>query len=229
MGIIKLITCCLAFGSMLGIFQQIPATASNDKAAMMHFQEVKIALAESSETDADYFAGTSVRAIILAPGAMFKKESWHFLAQRFQELGMSSVALNSGSTPDLLNAIEFLKTKGAKKITMLGASAGGAGVLYTLQDAIDPLVDSVILLAPAGGRPIQSEQVRKLFIVAEDDMVSSNAFVYKLCMNSSDPKLYKEFKGSDHAQHLFNSRHKEAVIELLISFIENKQGGNNYE
>jgi len=103
---------------------------------------------------------------------------------------------------------------------MVGASAGGAGVLFTLQDTIDPLVDSVILLAPAGGRPIKNEQVRKLFIVAEDDMVSSNAEVYNLYIDSSDPKLYKEFKGSDHAQHLFNSRHKEAIVQLMIRFIE---------
>jgi len=214
----------LAFGSLLGIFQQTIATASKDKAAMTHFQEVKITIAENVETEADYFTGKSARAVILAPGAMFNKESWHFLSGRFQELGINSVALNSGSTPDLLNAIEFLKTKGIKKITILGASAGAAGVLYTLQDTIDPLVDSVILLAPAGGRPIQSEQVRKLFVVAEDDMVSSSASVNKLYMNSSNPKLYKEFKGSDHAQHLFNSGHKEAVIQLLINFIENKQG-----
>jgi len=226
MGIRKAIICCLAIGFMTGIFQQAIITASRGETDGMHFQEVKISLAGNAETKADYFAAKSARAIILAPGAMFNKESWHFLAQRFQELEISSVALNSGSTPDLTNAIKFLKTKGVKKITMIGASAGGAGVLYTLQDTIDPLVDSVILLAPAGGRPIQSEQVAKLFIVAKDDMVSSNALVYKLYKNSSGPKLYKEFNGSDHAQHLFNTRHKESIIQLMISFIENKQEGN---
>lgn len=221
----RAITYSLVIGFMLGIFQQTIAATSKNETDGMHFQEVKIALAGSAETKADYFTGKFARAIILAPGAMFNKESWHFLAQRFQESGISSVALNSGSRPDLLNAIEFLKKKGVKKITLLGASVGGAGVLFALQDTVNPLVDSVILLAPAGGRPILSEQVKKLFIVAEDDMVSSNAEVYKLYMNSSGPKLYKEFKGSDHAQHLFNSRHKEAVVQLIISFIENQPGG----
>ncbi|MEN8231560.1 MAG: hypothetical protein ABFR35_02640 [Thermodesulfobacteriota bacterium] len=93
--------------------------------------------------------------------------------------------------------------------------------MSALQNTIDPMVDSVILHAPAGGRPIKSEQVRKLFIVAEDDMVSSNAEVYNLYINSSDPKIYKEFMGSsEHAQHLFNSRHKEAIVQLMIHFIE---------
>lgn len=218
----KTIIYCLAIGLVLGIFQQTIATTSQGETNGMHFQEVKIIRVGTAETKVDYFAGKSPRAVILAPGAMFSKESWHFLAERLQELGISSVALNSGSTPDLLNAIEFLKAKGVKKITMVGASAGGAGVLFTLQDTIDPLVDSVILLAPAGGRPIKTEQVRKLFIVAEDDMVSSNAEVYNLYINSSDPKIYKEFMGSsEHAQRLFDSKHKENIVQMMIHFIEN--------
>ena len=212
----------LAIGFVLGMFQQTIATTSKGETDGMHFQEVKIALAGTAETKADYFAGKSARSVILAPGAMFSKESWHFLAERFQEQGVGSVALNSGSSPDLLNAIAFLKAKGAKKITIVGASAGGAGVLFTLQDRIDPLVDSVILLAPAGGLPIQNEQIKKLFIVAEDDMVSSNAEVYKLYINSSDPKLYEEIMGSsDHAQRLFEGQHKERIIKMMIHFIEN--------
>ena len=218
----KTIIFCLAIGIVLGMFQQTIASTSKGESSGMHFQEIKIALAGTAETKADYFAGKSARSVILAPGAMFSKESWHFLAERFQEQGISSVALNSGSSPDLLNAIAFLKAKGAKKITIVGASAGGAGVLFTLQDRIDPLVDSVILLAPAGGLPIKNEQVKKLFIVAEDDMVSSNAEVYKLYINSSDPKLYEEIMGSsDHAQRLFEGQHKERIIKMMLNFIEN--------
>jgi pimeloyl-ACP methyl ester carboxylesterase len=219
----RVIIFCLAIGFMLGIFQQTIAATPTEESSGMHFQEVKITLAGDAETKADYFVGQSARSVVLAPGAMFSKESWHFLAERFQEKGISSVALNSGSRPDLLNAIAFLKSKGVKKITIVGASAGGAGLLFTLQDdRIDPLVDSVILLAPAGGLPVQNEKIKKLFIVAEDDMVSSNAEVYKLYINSSDPKLYEEIIGSsDHAQRLFESKHKERIIKMMIHFIEN--------
>ena len=212
----------LAMGLVLGLFQQTTATAPKDDTGEMHFKEIKIALAGTAETKADYFTGKSARSVILTPGAMFSKESWHFLAERFQGLDISSVALNSGSTPDLLNAIAFLKAKNVKKITLVGASAGGAGVLFTLQDNIDPLVDSVILLAPAGGKPIKSEQVKKLFIVAEDDMISSNAEVYNLYIDSSEPRIYKEIMGSsDHAQRLFDSSHREEIIQLIIDFIKN--------
>jgi len=212
---------CLAIGLVLGMFTHTFATNTKKESFKMQFQEVKITLAGTAQTKADYFTGKSPRAVIFAPGAMFSKESWHFLAARFQELGIGSVALNSGSTADLLNAIAFLKAKGAAKIAIVGASAGGAGVLFTLQDPVDKSVDTVVLLAPAGGAPLQNTTIRKLFIVAEDDMVSSSAEVYKLYDGSSDPKTYKELKGSDHAQRLFDSKLKENVIQLIIHFIQN--------
>lgn len=217
----KTIIFCLAFALLLGIVQQSNANNPENITGNMLFQEVTIELAGNAATKADYFAGKNPRAVIFAPGAMFSKESWHFLAARFQDLGIGSIALNSGSSPDLLNGLAFLKAKGVQKIAIIGASAGGAGVLYTLRDTPDPLVDKVVLLAPAGGPPLQNNIIRKLFIVAEDDMISSSAEVYKLYKSSSDPKLYRELKGSDHAQRLFDSKEKENMVQLIIQFIQN--------
>ena len=212
---------CLAFWLVLGMVGHSNAATPGNSKEKMQFQEVTIELVGTAETRADYFVGQDARAVIFAPGAMFSKESWHFLAKRFQELGIASVALGSGSTPDLLNGIAFLKAKGAKEIAIVGASAGGAGVLYMLQETPDPLIEAVVLLAPAGGAPLQNENIRKLFIVAEDDMMSSSAEVYKLYDGSADPRIYKELKGSDHAQRLFDGKQKEEVIQLIIEFIQN--------
>ena len=212
---------CLAFGFVLGIVTKIIATNHESITGSMQFQEINIGLDRAAVSKVDYFAGINRRAVIFAPGAMFSKESWHFLALRFQELGIGSVALNSGATVDLLNSIAFLKGKGAEKIAIVGASAGGAAVLYALRESPGTMVDTVVLLAPAGGAPLQNEMIRKLFIVAEDDMISSSAEVYKLYKGSSDPKLYRELKGSNHAQRLFDSKQKENVIQLIIDFIQN--------
>jgi alpha/beta superfamily hydrolase len=217
----KMAVFCLAFLLALVMVKQTIATNREINTDSMLFQKVNIELAGTAATEAHYFAGEKTHGVILAPGAMFSKESWHFLASRLQDLGISSLALDSGSTSDLLNSIAFLKGKGIHKIAVVGASAGGAGVLYTLRDAPDPLVDRVVLLAPAGGAPLQNSTMKKLFIVAEDDMISSSAEVYKLYKNSSDPKLYREIKGSDHAQRLFESKEKENIIELIIDFIQN--------
>jgi pimeloyl-ACP methyl ester carboxylesterase len=207
---------CLAFVVLLGMFILPPKTIAGD----MQVQEVKITITGTAETEAAFFPAKSDRAVVLAPGAMFSKESWYFLAERFQKMGISSVALDSGSTPDLLNGIAYLQKMGVEKIAIIGASAGGAGVLFTLQEQkIVPGVDTVILLAPAGGKPLKKKNIRKLFLVAEDDMISSSAEVYNLYDDSADPKVYHELKGSDHAQRLFDSDLREAVIQLIIDFI----------
>jgi hypothetical protein len=207
---------CLAFVVLLGMFIWPPKTIAGD----MQVQEVKIAITGTAETEAAFFPAKSDRAVVLAPGAMFSKESWYFLAERFQKMEISSVALDSGSTPDLLNGIAYLQKMGVEKIAIIGASAGGAGVLFTLQEQkIVPGVDTVILLAPAGGKPLKKKNIRKLFIVAEDDMISSSAEVYNLYDDSADPKIYHELKGSDHAQRLFDSDLRETVIQLIIDFI----------
>ena len=208
---------CLAFVVLIGMFILPPKT----RAGGMQVQEVKIAITGTAETEAAFFPAKSDRAVVLAPGAMFSKESWYFLAERFQKRGNSSLALNSGSTPDLLNGIAYLQNRGVENIAIVGASAGGAGVLLTLEEQkIDPRVDTVILLAPAGGEPLKSKTIRKLFIVSEDDMISSSAEVYNLYDASADPKVYKELKGSDHAQRLFDSDQKETVVQLILNFIE---------
>jgi len=217
----KTIIFCLAFALLLGIVQHTSANNSENITGNMLFQEVTIELDGNAATRADYFAGKNPRAVIFAPGAMFSKESWHFLAARFQDLEIGSIALNSGASPDLLNGLAFLKAKGVQKIAIIGASAGGAGVLYTLRDTPAPQVDKVVLLAPAGGPPLQNNIIQKLFIVAEDDMISSSAEVYKLYKSSSDPKLYREIKGSDHAQRLFDSKEKENIVQLIVQFIQN--------
>jgi dienelactone hydrolase len=207
---------CLAFMVLLGMF----ILPTKSRAGTMQLQEIKITLTGTAETEAAFFPAKQERAVVLAPGSMFSKESWYFLAERLQKLGISSVALDSGSTPDLLNGVAYLQNMGVEKIAIIGASAGGAGVLSTLEEQrIDPRVDTVVLLAPAGGKPLKSKKIRKLFIVSEDDMISSSAEVYNLFDGSADPKVYHELKGSDHAQRLFNSDLKEVVIQLIIDFI----------
>ena len=53
-------------------------------------------------------------------------------------------------------------------------------------------------------------------------MVSSSAEVYNLYIDSSEPRRYEEIMGSsDHAQRLFDSKHKENIIQMMINFIEN--------
>jgi hypothetical protein len=43
--------------------------------------------------------------------------------------------------------------------------------------------------------------------------------VKKIYTYSSEPKKMVEYEGSEHAQHLFKSSHKDELADLLIDFI----------
>ena len=98
---------------------------------------------------------------------------------------------------------------------------GGAAILDALARKTDSSINKVIALAPAGGELINSKKIKKLFIVAKDDGLGLYSDVKKLYENSSDPKKFVEFEGSEHAQHLFKGPHKEELSKLIVDFIAN--------
>lgn len=170
----------------------------------------------------------SRRIIIYAHGAIFNKESWYFLAEEFQKQNIAGLSIDfrgyGNSKPgktndksyDILGAINYAINNGYTNINIIGGSMGGAAVLSAL-DQNDSNIAKVVLMAPADGPAIKSEQIKKLFIVSKNEgMVDRVLKIYKA---SADPKKLKEYSGSKHAQHLFNSEHENKVKNLIISFI----------
>ena len=96
---------------------------------------------------------------------------------------------------------------------------GASAILRALEERTDESVSRVIVLAPAGGSPIGSEKVKKLFVVAKEDRLGIYSDVKRLHEDSSEPKRIVEFEGSEHAQHLFKSSHKEELVKLIVDFI----------
>ena len=208
---------CLLF--IIGVTKMIFVDFSYGNDVKANYKELKIKSEGGVESDIAFFDGNKEKAVIFAPGAMFSKESWYFLAKRFQEKKIASISLNASSAADVLNGINFLKKNGFEEISLVGASMGGVGVLEVSNTLSDKSIDKLVAIAPFGGDPVKNKNISKLFIVAEDDMMSSSAEVYRLFDDSSDPKIYKEFPGSNHAQRLFESEHKETLVETIINFI----------
>jgi len=185
-----------------------------------HYQEVKAASPNGSESDATFFSAGGKKAVVLASGFRFNKVSWYFLAELLQQRQIAALPLSGSSGPDVLNGISFLKEKGFTDITLVGASMGGMGVLSALEKT-DENITGFVVLAPAGGVPIKKTTIRKLFVVAENDGTVYRSEVYKLYENSAEPKTFKEYGGSDHAQELFGGDHKEDLVKLIIDFVDN--------
>ncbi len=183
---------------------------------------------DGGNIEAALFPTTSTKIIIYAHGAIFNKESWYFLAQEFQKQNIAGLSIDfrgygnskSGSSNDksndILGAVNYAKNNGYTDINIIGGSMGGAAVLSALDRKNDNIA-KVVLMAPAGGPAIKSNQINKLFIVSKNEgMFHSIIKIYKA---SADPKKMKEYSGSSHAQHLFNSEHANKVKRLIISFM----------
>ena len=96
---------------------------------------------------------------------------------------------------------------------------GGAAILDALEQKADESINKAIVLAPYGGSPIKSEKIKKLFVVAKGDSLGIYPDVKRLYKDSSEPKKIVELEGSEHAQHLFKSSHKEKLSNLIVDFI----------
>jgi len=141
------------------------------------------------------------------------------LAERLQRLNVSSLSLDGKRKEDVLSAIKFLRGKGFVKISLVGASMGGGAVLHALEETADNSIDKVIVLAPSGGNSIKSKKINKLFVIAKADRLGIYSKVKNIYTRSADPKKMVEYEGSEHAQHLFKSSHKDELSRLLIDFI----------
>ena len=183
---------------------------------------------DGGNIEAALFSTNSGKIIIYAHGAVFNKESWYFLAEEFQKQSIAGLSIDfrgygnskSGKTNDkyhdILGAIDYVKINGYTDINIIGGSMGGAAVLAAL-DKNNTHIAKVVLMAPAGGPAIKSEQINKLFIVSKNE--GGVERVIKVYKASADPKKLKEYSGSYHAQHLFNSEQKNKVKSQIISFI----------
>ena len=185
---------------------------------------------DGAKIEAALFDAGMEKAVIFAHGAIFNKESWYFLAGKFQKQGVSSLSIDlrgyGNSTADNLNqkyfdilgAIQFLKEKGIKEINIIGGSMGGAAILQALSHTQDPLIKKVVLLAPAGGPPIKSHSIDKLFIISKQEGLYDR--VKSVFNDSASPKDMKEYEGSSHAQHMFKANYSYELTRLIIDFIE---------
>ena len=210
---------------LLGVFAMIVtpsfvhAHSSDESVIETKYDTIIIRTENGNHSSAAYFDGKSDQAVIFVPGAVFSKESWFHLAERLQNSNIASLSLDGKTLYDVLSSVKVMKEKGFKEISLVGGSMGGAAILDALDRRTDVCINKVIVLAPSGGRPITSKEIKKLFIVSKDDRLGVYNDVKELYEGSSDPKKIVQFEGSEHAQHLFKGPHKEVLSRLIIDFI----------
>ena len=197
--------------------------------AQEKFDIVSFTTEDGADIEGAFFKAGNKKAVVLAHGAVFNKESWYPLAEKLQQQGITALPIDfrgygksrGGSTGkklyDIIGAVNYLRKQGYEQIGIVGASMGGAATLNALGMLKQP-VDKVVLLAPAGGPPVRSTATQKLFVVSQGERMYNG--VKEIYEASAEPKQLKVYPGSAHAQHLFKTAHADDLTGLIISFLQ---------
>jgi pimeloyl-ACP methyl ester carboxylesterase len=130
--------------------------------------------------------------------------------------GASSQGEPAERVRDLLAAIDLVRSRGATKVFLLGASRGGS---LSLNAAMQTPVDGVVTLSapppPDGAAAVAAVTVPSLYVNSEnDDFADSTQAMYDA---ANEPKELQMYSGRGHGVALFSSQ--PDLIDRIVTFI----------
>lgn len=201
-------------------------------------QTVSFATDDGGTVCADVY-GQGSKGVVLAHGGRFNKESWHDQAVALVSAGFRVVAIdfrgygcskgpgekNFDGAPyekDVLAAVRYLKANGAKTVSVVGGSFGGAAAGDASIKAARGEIDRVLFLGAAPNLPADGLKSRTLFIVARDDSNESGPRLPGIRAQyekAPQPKELIVLDGSAHAQFLFQTKQSARVMKEIVRFL----------
>ncbi|MGO9227976.1 MAG: alpha/beta fold hydrolase [Bryobacteraceae bacterium] len=187
--------------------------------------------------------GTGGRGVVLAHGGQFNKESWEKQARALETAGFRVLAIDFRgygqsrgpgqadplSAPlrwDVLAAVRYLRKTGARTVSVVGASMGGAAAADAAIEAQPGVIDRLVLLAAWTDGPAGKMKGRKLFIVARDDASGDGELrlphIRANFAKAEGPKKLVILDGSAHAQFLFATDQAERVMREILNFLSER-------
>ena len=204
-------------------------------------QTVSFATSDGGTIFADLYGGGN-RAVLLAHGGRFNKESWAPQARTLAGAGFRVLALDfrgygkshgpGDSDPmsaplhlDVLAAVHYLRETGATSVSVIGGSMGG-GAAGDASIASKPgEIDRIVFLGSAPNEPATKLKSPSLFIVARDDASGDGPRLPGIRMQyvrAPAPKQLIVLEGSAHAQYLFQTDQAERVMREILRFLGKK-------
>ena len=183
--------------------------------------------------------GSADKAVVLAHGGRFNKESWASQARTLQSAGFQVLALDFRgyrkshgpgdadplSAPlhlDVLAAIRYLHAHGAKSISVIGGSMGGAAAGDASIASRSGEIDRLVFLGAAPNGPADKLKSASLYIVARDDANDAGPRLPGIRAQyekSPQPKQLIILDGSAHAQFLFQTDQASRVMREILRFL----------
>jgi pimeloyl-ACP methyl ester carboxylesterase len=184
--------------------------------------------------------GNGDRAVVLAPGGRFNKESWAIQAQALANAGFRVVAIDfrgrgrsrggpdsdsrdDGLHFDVLAAVRYLREIGAETVSVVGASLGGWAAARAAIEAPPGAIERLVLLAHSAIDEPERLKGRKLFITSRDDLNSRGIPRLEMIRQqyelAPDPKELIVLEGSAHAQFIFETDQGERLMHEILRFL----------
>jgi dienelactone hydrolase len=186
--------------------------------------------------------GKGDRAVVLAHGGRFTKESWRKQAEVLAGAGFRVLAIDfrgygqsvpgsqtPGSQtedwkhyPDVLSAVRYLHNAGAKSVSIVGASMGGDAAGDASSESNPGEIDRIILLGAEGGDSPERMRGRKLFIVSRDDQSGDGPRlpgISESYRKAHEPKKLVILDGSAHAQFIFETDQGPRLMQIIQQFL----------
>jgi esterase/lipase len=186
--------------------------------------------------------GEGDRAVVLAHGGRFNKESWErqartlaaaefrVLAFVFRGYGKSrgpgqSDPMSAPLHLDVLAAVRYMRTAGAKSVSVVGGSMGGGAAGDASIASRPGEIDRLVLLGAAPNGPADKLKSSTLFILSRDDANDDGPRLPRIreqYEKAPEPKKLIILEGSAHAQFLFQTDQGERVMREIIRFLSAK-------
>ena len=183
--------------------------------------------------------GQGPRAVVLAHGGRFNKESWREQAEVLASEGFRILAIdfrgfgcstgpgqsNFDTAPfanDVLAAVRYMKANGAKAVSVVGGSFGGAAAGDASIESEPGEIDRIVFLGAAPNLSAEKLKSRALFIVAREDRNDSGARLPGIRAQyerAPQPKELIVLDGSAHARFLFQTDQGSRVMDEIVRFL----------
>jgi len=186
--------------------------------------------------------GTGERAVVLAHGGRFNKESWAKQAPVLVRAGFEVMAIDfrgrgKSHGPggmeasdeqlemDVMAAVRYLHGHGAKSVSIVGGSMGGGAAGDASIVSRPGEIDRLVMLGAAPNLPADKLKSPALFIVARNDTSGDGPRLPGIkaqFAKAPQPKKLVVLEGSAHAQYLFDTDQGERVMEEILRWLKAK-------
>jgi pimeloyl-ACP methyl ester carboxylesterase len=201
-------------------------------------QHVQFATDDGGLVCADLY-GQASKAVVLAHGGRFTKESWRdqalvLTSKGFKVLAIDFRGIGCSKGPgqedfdtapyekDVLSAVRYLKAHGATTVSVVGGSFGGAAAGDASIKSAPGEIERIVFLGAAPNLPAEGLKSRALFIVARNDRNESGPRLPGIRAQyerAPQPKQLIVLDGSAHAQFLFHSTQRARVMREIVQFL----------